>query len=382
MSQVKESAAQGGTMQSYFYTDLDDGQVSAAIRSQVGNPNALADTGPKMCAYVSPKPTDSELRFVKQMGVTHVFTWFEKWQDVSLKELHRFVNQLERSGLRVYNIGCLEIAKSTEIILNTALALTHISCFKEFIGWLAAVGVATTTFTWEATGKVYSCGKSLVRGHGTGRKVDADRLAALPTRDDAPTEEQLWDNMRIFLSAMLPELERHEVRLALHPNDPPLPSVEGIPCLMRSRQAFEKVFSLAAESPWIKMEFCCGTWMEGLHLPDTNSDANPLTLGSFGDGPNALLEALTNYVAQDKVAIVHLRNCTASLPRFAETYIDDGFMSIGEIVEVLVGQNYQGTIILDHTPAFEGEAGEAAATAFSIGYIKACVKTTQRLLVK
>eukprot|EP00730_Choanoeca_flexa_P003905 TRINITY_DN11537_c1_g1_i2.p3 TRINITY_DN11537_c1_g1~~TRINITY_DN11537_c1_g1_i2.p3 ORF type:complete len:198 (+),score=26.58 TRINITY_DN11537_c1_g1_i2:40-633(+) len=152
MSQVKESAAQGGTMQSYFYTDLDDGQVSAAIRSQVGNPNALADTGPKMCAYVSPKPTDSELRFVKQMGVTHVFTWFEKWQDVSLKELHRFVNQLERSGLRVYNIGCLEIAKSTEIILNTALALTHISCFKEFIGWLAAVGVATTTFTWEATG--------------------------------------------------------------------------------------------------------------------------------------------------------------------------------------------------------------------------------------
>lgn len=115
------------------------------------------------------------------------------------------------------------------------------------------------------------------------------------------------------------------------------------------------------------MEFCCGTWMEGLRLPSTDTSRDPAVLGCFGDGPDGLLHPLRAYIRKQRVAIVHLRNCTAPLPTFAETYIDDGFMDVNAIVQVLVEEGYAGTVILDHTPAFEGEGGEAAATAFSIG---------------
>ena len=139
-------------MQAYFYTDLDDGVVTPAYRCFETSPNALLSTGPKLCAYVSPSPTMAELRFVKQMGVSHVFTWFQLWQDVSLDRLKGFVTVVEQAELMVYNVGCLEIAKSTDIILRTAKAEEHIAYFQTFIGWLKAAGISTTTFTWEATG--------------------------------------------------------------------------------------------------------------------------------------------------------------------------------------------------------------------------------------
>ena len=130
---------------------------------------------------------------------------------------------------------------------------------------------------------------------------------------------------------------------------------------------------MAEACPYLKMEFCCGTWMEGLRLPTANSDdgnsgdGNLAIMGCFGEGKAGLLDPLRQYIQANRVAIVHLRNCTAPLPQFAETYIDDGFMDVGEIVQVLVECGYNGTVILDHTPPFEGDGGEAAATAFSIG---------------
>lgn len=176
----------------------------------------------------------------------------------------------------------------------------------------------------------------------------------------------------------------------------------GWPCLLRSRAAFDRLFALANESPWIGMEFCCGTWMEGLRLEPTPAATvtatvggrDPTTgltdpsaiavtasderyLGEFGTGAAALLEALHDFVTRGKVGIVHLRNCTAPLPCFAETFIDDGFFDVLSIAETLTAAGYTGTVVLDHTPPFAGENGDAAATAFSIGYIKATLRAAQ-----
>lgn len=314
---------------------------------------------------------------------------------------------------------------------------------KQFVGMLAAAGVHTTTFTWEPEGVVYSTGKAVVRGNATGRYVDAARLSQLPrsVHADSVSEETLWRNLEQFVRDMEPVCRQHHVRMLLHPNDPPLPSVCGLPCLMRTAGAFDRVFAAAADSPWIGMEFCCGTWMEGLQyrphtrqheeqqrggegfehkqhekgagrqetggdaaqhtrqhqrcnaedvarkraktgreqgmLPSTAEALDACGPGQFGVGQEALLGALADFVSRGKVGIVHLRNTTGPLPRFAETFVDDGYVDVFRIAQTLVRVGYTGTVILDHTPPFSGEAGERCATSFSIGYIKACIRAAQ-----
>ena len=136
------------------------------------------------------------------------------------------------------------------------------------------------------------------------------------------------------------------------------------------------------DSPFLKMEFCCGCWLEG-------GD-------SFGD----LYSAIEEFARRGKISIVHLRNVTSPLPQFSETFIDGGYGDVYRILKSLVWRpkfnlrsslpslptsssgchqclqvkcRYAGTVILDHTPEFVPEAGPAAASAYAIGYIKGCL---------
>lgn len=140
--------------------------------------------------------------------------------------------------------------------------------------------------------------------------------------------------------------------VALHPNDPPVPQIGGIPCLIRNKAAYERAFKIA-NSSFLGMEFCCGCWLEG----GTH----------FGN----IFEALPEFIKEKKVLIVHLRNVTAPLPRFAETFIDGGYGDMYKIMKTLKDNDYDGTVILDHTPQFIESAGPSSATAFAIGYMKA-----------
>ena len=56
---------------------------------------------------------------------------------------------------------------------------------------------------------------------------------------------------------------------------------------------------------------------------------------------------------------------------FTETFLDNGYMDMYEIMRLLVGMRYKGTVILDHTPRFVDHAGQPAATAYAIGYMRA-----------
>jgi mannonate dehydratase len=56
------------------------------------------------------------------------------------------------------------------------------------------------------------------------------------------SEDELWENMKIFLDSVLPVAEKLGVKLALHPNDPPTKvKIYGVPSIIRSREAYEKV---------------------------------------------------------------------------------------------------------------------------------------------
>ena len=73
----------------------------------------------------------------------------------------------------------------------------------------------------------------LVKEPGAGahlRDFDFARIEGLPPLEDVGqhSQEQMWERLTLFLRAIVPVAERAGLRLALHPNDPPVPVYRGV----------------------------------------------------------------------------------------------------------------------------------------------------------
>jgi mannonate dehydratase len=304
---------------------------------------------------IDPDPSDDELLFARQLGVDCVYTWVRKDQ-CDYEYLARLRERVEAAELTLYNVGSMDVGKSDQIHLALPGREAKIAEFQAFVRNLGRAGIHVTTFTWEPTG-VWSSEPGMTRG-ARARRVDLDEMRQRPyTHGRAYTEGELWENFQYFMERIIPVAEDAGVRLALHPNDPPTASLGGIPCLIRSWESYERAFQIAG-SPALGMEFCCGCWLEGG--------------AAFGD----ILAAIRHFVAQDRILLVHFRNVSAPLPLFEETFLDNGYADMHEIMRVFCETGYSNTMTLDHTPRFAPNY-EAAGTAYAIGYMRALVKQAE-----
>jgi mannonate dehydratase len=142
--------------------------------------------------------------------------------------------------------------------------------------------------------------------------------------------------------------------MALHPDDPPMPTVRGQPRLVYQPSLYQKVIDLNP-SPSNGMEFCVGTLAE-------------TTEGGYH-------EAVENFAAQKRIAYVHLRNVRGQVPHYKETFIDDGDVDVFSILRGLAENGYEGVIIPDHAPQMTCAAPWHAGMAFALGYLKAAMRS-------
>ena len=302
---------------------------------------------------VRPEASDEELLFARQLGVPCVYTWVREDQ-CSYEALARLRERVEDAGLTLYNVGSMAVGKSDQIQLALPDRDAKIAQFQAFVRNLGRAGIHVTTFTWESTG-VWSSEPGEIRAART-RRVDLDEMRHRPyTHGRAYTEEELWRNFEYFMQRIIPVAKEAGVRLALHPNDPPTASLGGIPCLIRSWESYERAFEIAA-SPALGMEFCCGCWLEGGE--------------AFGD----ILAAIRHFVAQDRILLVHFRNISAPLPRFEETFLDNGYADMYQIMRSFCEAGYSNTMTLDHTPRFADGYAQGAGAAYAIGYMRALME--------
>lgn len=309
---------------------------------------------PLLSLFIEPDPADDELLFARQLGVDCVYTWIRSEQR-NYDYLARLRERVESYGLQLYNVGNIEVAKNDKIHLALPGRERAIADFQAFVRDLGRAGIGVTTFTWEPT-QVWSSAPGETRG-ATTRAVDLDEMLRRPfTHGRAYSEAEIWENYTYFIRQMMPACEEAGVRLALHPNDPPSPSpLGGIPCLIHSFDTYRRAFAMA-NSRALGMEFCCGCWLEGG--------------AGFGD----IFEGIRSFVAADRVLIVHFRNVSAPLPRFVETFLDNGYGDMYAIMKAFVQAGYRGTMILDHSPQFVGDLARHSATAYAIGYMRALME--------
>jgi mannonate dehydratase len=171
------------------------------------------------------------------------------------------------------------------------------------------------------------------------------------------TSEELWKRFNVFLEALVPVAEQAGVKLALHPDDPPLPTMRGQPRLVYQPRLYQRVIDLKP-SPANALEFCLGSLAE-------------MTEGD-------VYEAVEQYSRQNKLAYVHSRNVTGKVPSYRETFIDDGDIDMVRILRILKKNKFEGVLIPDHTPPMSCSAPWHAGMAFAMGYMRAALQHLEK----
>ncbi|MDF1513212.1 MAG: mannonate dehydratase, partial [Anaerolineae bacterium] len=173
------------------------------------------------------------------------------------------------------------------------------------------------------------------------------------------TEDELWENYTFFIKQVVPVAEEAGVYIGIHPDDPPVYPLGGIPrCMFGNFDGYRRAIEIA-NSPHIGMCLCAGCWLEGGAMMGKD-----------------VVETVRYFGERKKLFKVHFRNVTEPMPTgFAETYMDAGYMDMFKIVQALQDVGFDGAIMSDHLPQMVG--GVRAAEAYGIAYMKALVNAAR-----
>ncbi len=83
------------------------------------------------------------------------------------------------------------------------------------------------------------------------------RVQEIIKKYDGVTQEQYWENVRYFIDAIIPWAERLDIKMAIHPDDPPWP-IFGLPRLINSRDNIKRFLDLNP-SPYHGLTLCTGS---------------------------------------------------------------------------------------------------------------------------
>ncbi len=193
---------------------------------------------------------------------------------------------------------------------------------------------------------------------------------AEPTPGAAPAEpidaDQMWANHQYFLDAVLPVAEQAGVRLALHPDDPPVDvALGGAARIFTSPAALIAAFLQAGGSPAWGLDLCLGTVSE---------------MG----GEKAITEVIDFFGPKGRICYVHFRDVQGVVPSFRECFLGEGNFDPAVVMRELAASGFDGFLIDDHVPAMVGDPGTWGDTstaaycsrgrAYAIGYLQGLLK--------
>ena len=173
------------------------------------------------------------------------------------------------------------------------------------------------------------------------------------------TAAQLWANYEYFVKAVVPYAEKYEIKLGLHPDDPPVPRLGDVERIMISKENIKKAVYGIVNSESLGITMC---------------QANYFIMGED-------LEKTIEEFA-DRIFMVHFRNTTGTPSRFRETYHDNGDIDMAKIMRAYVKNRVNVPIRVDHVPTMAGEVStlpgyDAMGRLFAIGYLKGILDATE-----
>jgi mannonate dehydratase len=299
---------------------------------------------------------------LRQVGVEHAvgilprnfFDWRETRSDLpwDYAPLALYKEQVEQAGLKLSVIednppmDCIRLGKP-----GREEELEH---FCTLVRSMGNLGIPVLCYNWMS---VLGWLRTSTVPHGRGgaqvATYDHRLLAkAPPTREGRITEAALWENLDFFLRRVLPVAEEAGVKLAMHPDDPPLSPIRSIDRIMCSVGAFERLVELVA------------------------SEANGITLcqGNFTLMTDDLPSVIHGFGERGKIFFVHFRDVRGTPESFVETFHDEGQTDMLACMRAYRDTGFEGVLRTDHTPTLEGDTASVTGYSkqgrlFAIGYV-------------
>ena len=289
-----------------------------------------------------------------------------------LQELVSLREEVNAAGLELEAIENFDPAHWHDILLDGPKRAQQMENVKTIIQRLGQAGIPVMGYNFSIAGV---CGRTLApyaRGAAKSVGMEGPMDAPIPKGmvwnmiydADAPegflrgiTHEELWRRLSEFLREIIPVAEEAGVKLAAHPDDPPLPTIRCQPRLVYQPQHYQRLLEISP-SPANTLEFCIGSIAE-------------MTEGD-------VYQAVETYSRQQRLGYVHFRNVTGKVPYYRETFLDDGDVDMLRVLRILKKNNYQGVLIPDHTPQMTCGAPWHAGMAFALGYMRAALQAISR----
>jgi mannonate dehydratase len=321
--------------------------------------------GIQIGTYVSSDATDEELQFLEQLGVEWAMLIVDSPEQHTAEHYKRFNERLGRYGIQIYRIANHALHNVEEITLGLPGRDQKIDEFCHFLGELGKAGIHYHTYAHMGNG-IWSSGNVPGRGGVDSRMLDIRNAKGWwvgktyegeLTHGRRYSEEEIWDNYAYFLKRAVPAAEEAGVFVGVHPDDPPVYDLGGIPrCIFGNFEGYKRAMEMAGSAHW-GVCLCVGCWLEG---------------GPIGMG-NTVVDAIRYFGRQNKLFKIHFRNVSNPMPEpWRETFIDDGYQDMHEVMRALREVRFDGAIIPDHIPHMVG--GSRPGLAYSIAYMKALVQ--------
>ena len=318
---------------------------------------------PLKLAMVAVPPTDDRLAAIAQIGVESLVHYDMSNAADKYETLPTLIERAARAGL---NVPVVEAGPPIDrVVLGLEGADAQIRQWQDLLPRLAELGVRVVCYNFmpqvlDDAMVVRTSDTILTRGGAVTTGFDRAAPGQLvPPAGDAISFAAMRENLGRFLAAVLPAAEAAGIRLAMHPDDPPLSPLGGYQRIMSSTEDFK----------WL-VDF-------------SSSSANALTLcagcvGEMGVNPSDFARSHA-----DRIAFVHLRNIRGTPTQFVETWPDDGDLDLADLLETLVELKVDAYARPDHSPRLATEPAGTVGYGFdghlySLGYYRGILDAVNR----
>jgi mannonate dehydratase len=312
----------------------------------------------KLCHRVDGRRlTDDDIQFLHQIGLRWLRVEFPETGG-GFDELLALQQRLARHDIRIYS-GVQAAYRSLDIQLGRPGRDRDIEVYRRFLRDLGKLEIPVASYDFHPA-NTYTTRMIEYRGYSA-REFDLQDFRSRVEKRQFEREypaEDIWANYTYFMKAVLPVAEEAGVKMALHPDDPPLATMNGVGKLFVNYEGYRRAEQIAGNSRNWGLTFCVGTWLEG------------------GDnmGKN-VLEMIRDFGGRSKIFEIHFRNVTSPLPRFNETFPDDGYGDLYQVMKSLRAVRFNGAVEPDHVPHLNGDTGLLrAGTAYCIACMRAMLR--------
>lgn len=309
--------------------------------------------------------TDELLAFIKQMGCddflmnTPKLPGDKQWEYEDLAALKA---RADAAQLRLMALENVPIPFYDKIMLGLPGREAQMEHMITTVRNMGRAGIPILGYHWIPNSVWRTPEPALLRGGARGTRFE---LAAHDpkqlTHGRVFTHEEMWANYQWYLERLLPVAEKANVRLALHPDDPPTGNtLGGIARICSSFEDFKRNMDTFA-SPHHGLDFCMGCWSE---------------MG----GHENVMRAVRHFGGQQQIIYIHFRDVIGPVHNFHETFIDCGQVDTFEVIKTLREVGFDGFMIDDHVPHVAGDSPWGhRGRAHCVGFMQALIQTVEKL---